>query len=329
MFRPALRNGLLIGPLISLVFLLAAGGQVLAQSADAAADLRRRLGTTVEELDATLDALSYLTSMQASERVYFVLPWSIDDDALEPAWGFVTYPEAIHAITLHYLLRIAREGVPFDRRALSGEISRALREARILIAEYADDLQRRAEHLTRQRNELEALLAELEDPPAGRCVHLVNVARENQLGGTMGTDAELDGTTSVIRTYAAETGRGYPAQYTISWTSLPARICIGEPFTIAFDITNELPTAGRSPGASVGLVINGPAHFVSIACTNPVVNQPAFLGVDGGEAGGTNTCSVTFHDLYATAFAQRWLLRVRAGALGAGEGWLWYEYQDR
>ena len=146
----------------------------------------------------------------------------------------------------------------------------------------------------------------------------------------MGTDAELDGTTSVIRTYAAETGRGYPAQYTISWTSLPARICIGEPFTIAFDITNELPTAGRSPGASVGLVINGPAHLVSISCTNPlVINQPAYLSVDGGEPGGTNTCTVTFHDLYETAFAQRWLLRVRAGALGAGEGWLWFEYQDR
>jgi len=327
MFRSLLRNGLLVG----LIALLAAGGQVLAQTTVRAEDLRRQLDATVGELDATLEAISYLRSMQASERVYFMLPWWIDHDALESASGFVTRSEAIQAITLQYLMRIAREGRPFDRHELAREISRALREARALIAEYVDDLELRADHLTRQRNELEALLAELDDPPPGRCVHLVQVARENQLGGSMASDAELDGATSVIRTYAtaADTQRGYPAQYTIRWTSLPERICIGEPFTIDLGITNHLPTAGRSPGAFVSLVVNGPAHLLSTSCTNPGPYQREYLPVDGSEAGGANVCTLTFHEFYGTAFAQRWFLRVRAGALGAGEGWLWYEYQER
>ena len=327
MVRSALRKGLLVG----LITLLAAGGQALAQTTDHAEDLRGQLDRTVGELDATLDALSYLKSMQASERVYFMLPWWIDDDPLESAWGFVTRSEAIHAITLHYLMRIAREGTPFDRHDLAREISRALREARALIADAIDELERRADHLTSRRSELEALVAELDDPSPGRCVHLVDMTRENQLGGTMGSDAELDGATSIIRTYATanDTQRGYPAQYTIGWTSLPSRICIGEPFTVTLDITNHLPTEGRSPGASVSFVINGPAHFVSTSCTNPNPYQRELLSVDGSESGGTNACTVTFHEFSGTAFAQRWLLRVRATALGAGEGWLWYEYQDR
>jgi hypothetical protein len=327
MVRSALRNGLLF----SLIALLTAGGHALAQTADPHAELREQLDRTVGELDATLGALSYLKSMQAGDRVYFMVPWWIDDDPLEGAWGFVTQSEAIHAITLHYLMRIAREGIPFDRHELAREISQALREARALIADTVDELERAADRLTRQRNELEARLAELDDAPPGRCVHLVQVARENQLGGTMASDAELDGATSVIRTYATanDTQRGYPAQYTIRWTSLPSRICIGEPFTVVLDITNHLPTAGRSPGSSVGLVVNGPAHTVSTSCTNPGPYQREFLSVDGSEAGGTNACTVTFNEFSGTAFAQRWLLRVRAGALGAGEGWLWYEYQDR
>lgn len=320
-----------IGRLAVLVTILAASVQVLAQTADHAADLRRDLDRTEAQLGATLETLSFLRSMQADERVYFMLPWWIDDDPMENAWGFLTREEAIHAITLQYLMRIAREGRPFDRQELAREISRALREARALIADTIDELQREADRLTRERNDLEAQLAELDDARPGRCVHLVQVGREDQMGGTMASDAELDGATSVIRTYATanDTQRGYPAQYTIRWTSLPSRICLEEPFTVALDITNHLPTTGRSPGASVGLVVNSPAHFVSTSCTNPGPYQREYLAVDGGDAGGTNACTLTFHEFYQTAFGQRWLLRVRAGALGAGEGWLWYEYQPR
>jgi hypothetical protein len=328
MVPSALRTGLLV----VLIALLAAGGPAVAQTADREADLRRQLERTADERDATLDTLSYLKSMQAGERVYFMLPWWIDDDPREPAWGFLTRSEAIQAITLHYLMRIARDRTPFDRRELAREISRALREARTLIADTIDELESKADQLTRQRNELEELLAELDDGPRGRCVHLVHVERENQLGGTMASHAELDDAASIIRTYATanDTQRGYPAQYTIRWTALPERICIGEPFTVTLDITNHLPTEGRSPGAFVSLVVNGPAHFVSTSCTNPgPYQQPEYLPLDGSEAGGTNACTLTFHEFYPTAFGQRWLLRVRAGALGAGEGWLWYEYQER
>ena len=178
---------------------------------------------------------------------------------------------------------------------------------------------------------------ELDDPPVGRCVHLVNVARENNTVGdpaviaTMGTDAELDGATAVIRTYAsaAETHRGCPGQYTISRTSFRARICIGKPVTITLAITDHLPTAGRSPGAPVGLAFNGPPHIVSDACTNPTGMDRTNLWVDGGDPGGTNSCTTTSSDFHDTAFGQRWSARVHAGALGAGEGWLWYEYQNR
>ena len=322
-----LRTGLLV----VLIALLTAVGHVLAQTTNRADDLRRQLGSTVDQLDATHEAISYLRSMQAGERLYFMLPWWVDDDPLEPAWGFVTQSEAIHAITLHYLMRIAREGRPFDRQELAREISRSLREARTLIADHIAELERAADRLTRQRNDLEAQLAELDDAPQGRCAYLVQVARENQLGGTMAGDAELGGTTSIIRTYATanDTQRGYPAQYTIRWTTLPERICIDEPFPIVLEITNHLPTAGRSPGTFVSFVINGPAHLVSTSCTNPGPYQRELLSVDGSESGGTNACTVTFHEFYGTAFAQRWLLRVRAAALGAGEGWLWYEYQER
>jgi hypothetical protein len=323
-------SALRIGLLVVLIALLTTGGPVLAQTAAYEADLRQQLERTADERDATLDALSYLKSMQADDRIYFVLPWWVDDDPLEPAWGFLTRSEAIHAITLHYLMRIAREGRSFDRRELAREISRALREARTLIADTIDELERRADQLTRQRNDLEEMVAELDAAPRGRCVHLVHVGREDQLGGTMASDAELDGATSVIRTYATanDTQRGYPAQYTIRWTSLPERVCIEEPFPIALEITNHLPTEGRSPGASVSFVVNGPAHLVSTSCTHPGPYQREYLSVDGSESGGTNACTVTFHDFPGVAFAQGWLLRVRAGALGAGEGWLWYDYQE-
>ena len=68
---------------------------------------------------------------------------------------------------------------------------------------------------------------------------------------------------------------------------------------------------------------------MSDACTNPTGMDRTNLWVDGGDPGGTNSCTMTFSDFHDTAFGQRWFARVHAGALGAGEGWLWYEYQNR
>jgi len=164
------------------------------------------------------------------------------------------------------------------------------------------------------------------DPPAGRCVDLVGVTREDQLGGTMGSDADLSGPVTQVALRAVAP-YGEPVQFDIRWTSLPPRICVGRPVEIAMRIDNLMPSQGRGPGVSIGVVVNGPAQYVTTACTNPGAYQATLLSVDGGERDGANTCTLTFSQIPDVALAQRWLIRVRVVAAVGGEGWLWYEYQ--
>jgi hypothetical protein len=164
------------------------------------------------------------------------------------------------------------------------------------------------------------------DPPAGRCIDLVGVTREDQLGGTMGSDADLTGPTSVIALRAVAP-YGQPVQFDIRWTSLPRRICVGQPFDIAMQIDNRALGEARAPGVSIGVVVNGPQQYATISCTNPGPYQAMLVAVDGGERAGANTCTLRFDQIPDVALAQRWLIRVRVVAAVGGEGWLWYEYQ--
>lgn len=324
--RSALRTGLLI----LLIALLVAGGQASAQDTT---DLRRQLRDTVAELDATRDVIAVLRELVADERVYIMAPVWLQDDESGIRWAFVTQEEAIATITLHYLLRIEWLGLPFSQQALAREISTYLRQARTIIADYLDALERRAERLTRQRNSLENLIAEYDAPrQLGRCIDLVDIIRESSSGGTMGADASLAGATSVINTYAtaAATRVGQPARFDLSWTSPPHRICLGEPFTITVDVTNRSPIeqSGGAAGASLGYLLNAAPHHVSVSCTNPSRSLPVTgVWVARGDRGETNTCTITCNEFGPSMPQQAWFIQVNASALGSGWGRFDYVYR--
>lgn len=325
--RSALRTGLLV----LLIALLAADGQASAHDTTDLTDLRRQLGDTVAELDATRDVIAFLRGLVAEERVYMMQPFLQPDDE-SSAWGFVTRDEAIAIFTLHYLLRIERHGIPFSQQEFARLLSFYLRATPGIITDYLDELERRAERLTRHRNALENQIAELDPPPpTGRCIFLVDVTRWSSEGGTMGADASLSGGRSIIHAYAteAETRVGQPARFDLSWTSPPQRICVGEPFTITVEVANLAPMEahGSSHGASLGYNVN--AHQqVSIACTDPSRSLPVTgVWVARGNRGATNTCTITVHQLLPSLPNQVWFIQVSASALGGSSAQFNYRYR--
>lgn len=325
--RSAFRTGLLV----LLIALLAAGGQASAHDTTDLTDLRRQLDDTVAELDATRDVIAVLRGLVAEGRVYMMQPFLQPDDE-SSAWGFVTRDEAIALLTLHYLLRIERLGIPFSRQELARFLSFYLRATPGLITDYLDELERRAERLTRQRNTLENLIAEHDPlPPTGRCIFMVDVTPRSSEGGTMGADASLSGATSIIHAHAtaAETRVGQPARFDLSWTSPPQRICIGEPFRMTVEVTNLAPIEahGSSFGARLGYLVNFPPH-VSVECTNPSYSTPVTgVAVGRGGRGATNTCTITVHAFPPYLPNLAWFIQVHASALGAG--WAQFDYRYR
>ena len=326
--RSALRNGLLV----LFIALVAASGQASAHDTTDLTDLRRQLESAVAELDATRDVIAVLHGLVADERVYIMAPGWLQDDEPGITWAFVTREEAIATITLHYLLNIEYLGVPFSQQELARTLSTYLRAARGMIDDYLDELERRAERLTRQRNTLENLIAELDPPPpTGRCIFLVDVTRRSTGGGTMGSDASLNGATSIIHAYAsaAETRVGQPARFDLSWTSPPQRICVGEPFMITVDVNNlaRIEQSGHGAGASLGYLVNAAPHM-SIACTNPSRSEPVTgVWVARGDRGATNTCTITVHQFLPSLPQQAWFIQVNASALGAGGATFDYRYR--
>ena len=325
--RSAFRTGLLV----LLIALLAAGGQASAHDTTDLTDLRRQLGDTVAELDATRDVIAVLRGLVAEERVYMMQPFLQPDDE-SSAWGFVTREEGIAILTLHYLLRIERHDIPFSQQELARLLSFYLRATPGIITDYLDELERRAERLTRQRNTLENLIAEHDPlPPTGRCIFLVDITRRSSEGGTMAADAYLSGATSIIHAHAtaAETRVGQPARFDLSWSSPPQRICIGEPFRITVEVANLAPMEayGSAVGAALGYLVNAHPH-VSIACTNPSHSTPVTgVVVARGGRGATNTCTITVHAFLPSLSNQAWFIQVNASALGAGGATFDYRYR--
>jgi hypothetical protein len=127
---------------------------------------------------------------------------------------------------------------------------------------------------------------------------------------------------------AAETGRGYPGDFSLQWTSPPSRICVGEPFQMTATAYNHQPVPdGRLGRAAQVSYVFDPPLSVTVACTNPPGFDPvtaAFVG-DANE-GRTNTCTITL--TYLPRFDDaRTFIHLSVEALGSGSAVFRYVYR--
>ena len=84
--------------------------------------------------------------------------------------------------------------------------------------------------LRRRRAQLENTLAEFEGAPgSGQCLELVRVDRQDAAGSVLAATAQLGAATSRVdaNASAAETGRGYPGDFSLQWTSPPLGSALG------------------------------------------------------------------------------------------------------
>jgi hypothetical protein len=315
--------------IITIAFaVLVIAGFAAAQGGDPAAAVREQLAKTEQELESARTTSSVLTSYLEEGRIYGVAgAFAIDQPV---PWVFVTRDEGILAVTLSYLMHIAKDDRPFDAQVLARWISDYFSQSRDL-REYLEALDQRMDVLRRRRAQLENTLAEFEGAPgSGPCLELVRVDRQDAAGSVLASIAQLGAATSNVHANAsaAETGRGYPGDFTLRWTSPPARICVGEPFQMTATATNHQPIPdGRLGRAAQVSYVFDPPLSVGVSCTNPPGFEPvtaAFVGDANGHR--TNTCTITL--AYLPRFeGARAFIHLSIEALGSGSAVFHYVYR--
>jgi hypothetical protein len=322
------RGNLRTGCIVVVFATLTIMGWATAQTGDPARALRDLLSRTEQELESVRTTASMLTTYLEEGRVYGIGESFVIDQPVP--FTFVTREEGVLAVTLSYLMTIARDDRPFDAQELAQWISDYLRRSRDL-RDYLEALDQRMDLLRRRRAELENALAEHEGAPGGaRCLELVRVDRQQVGEGILASTAQLGAALSRVDAYAsaAETGRGYPGDFTLQWTSPPSRICVGEPFQMTATVSNHQPVPeGRLGRAAQASYVFDPPLSVTVTCTNPPGFDPvtaAFVG--DSSARSTNACTITLERLPGWDEA-RTFIHLSVNALGSGSAIFRYVYR--
>lgn len=316
------------GCIVVAFTVLTIAGWAAAQGGDPAQALRDLLFSTEQELESARTTSSVLTTYLEEGRIYLV-GGAFAIDRPTPI-AFVTRDEGILAVTMSYLMQIARDDRPFDAHELARWVSDYLRQSRELGA-YLEALDLRMDLLRRRRAELENRLAEYEGAPGGApCIELVRVERQDGAGSVLAATAHLGAAMSRVDAYAtaAETGRGYPGDFTLQWTSPPSRICLGEPFQMTATVANHhpVPPGGLGRAAQVSYVF-APPTFVTLDCANPPGFDPATAAfVADADAHRSNTCTITLTTL-PTYDEARAFIHLSVNALGSGSATFRYLYR--